>query len=108
MIVRGRTYLFVIACLMMAFMVYFFENKVRSIKDEIAKTEEKLARYDEDLKVLEAEWSYLNNPQRLNNLSAKVQTDMASPAKTQYTNLKDLPTREVMTAKADSEIQIVP
>ncbi len=107
MIIRGRTYLFVIACFMMIFMVYFFENKVHSIKDKIAQTEEKLARYDEDLKVLEAEWSYLNNPQRLSSLAEDIHDVMSSPVRTQFTNLKDLPAREVMTAKADSS-QVMP
>jgi len=104
MMVQGRTYLFVIACMMMIFMVYFIENKVRGIKDDIAKTHEKLVRYDEDLKVLEAEWSYLNNPKRLDSLVNRTQSVLISPKRLQYTNLKDLPTREVMLSKADHQI----
>ncbi len=91
----------------MAFMVYFFENKVHEARNRISEINEKLARYDEDLKVLEAEWSYLNNPARLSELAKKIDDGMESPSRLQFTNLKDLPTREVLTAKAESE-QLVP
>ncbi len=104
MIIKGHTYLFFLACLTMAFMVYFIANKVHEIDARIQNTSEKLARYDEELKVLEAEWSYLNNPQRLSRLSAKLHNDMASPARAQFTSLKDLPLRSVQVTSASSNV----
>ncbi len=88
----------------MAFMVYFFENKVHEITDKIQMTQEKLNHYNEDLKVFEADWSYLNNPQRLTNLAEKISNDMVSPEMLQFTNLTDLPSREVMLSNAQTQI----
>jgi hypothetical protein len=107
MLIKGRTYLLILVCLCLAFFVYFFENKVHEISEKISATEEKLARYDEDLKVLEAEWSYLNNPERLTLLAEKIHTDMNSPVKMQFTDLKNLPTREVLYTNAQSQ-RIIP
>ena len=108
MIARGKTLIFIFITLFLAFMVYFFENKVHEVSEKIKMTQEKLNRYDEDLKVLEADWSYLNNPQRLTTIAEKINTDMVSPAKVQFTNLRDLPNREVMQANAGTQNQIIP
>ncbi len=104
MIIRSKIFLFIFVTLFLSFLVYFFENKVRGISDKMEITQEKLIRYNEDLKVLEADWSYLNNPQRLTNLAEKISTDMVSPEKIQFTNLKDLPSREVMLSNAQTQI----
>lgn len=104
MIIRGKTYLLILVCLCLAFVVYFFENKVHGVTERIQQTEEKIKRYDEDLKVLEAEWSYLNNPQRLTNLAEKINDDMSSPLKAQFTNLEDLPTKEVQFTNATAPL----
>ncbi len=96
--VRLSTYIYIISCLAMACMVYYFENKVHEVTEKIADVNEKLSHYDNDLRVLEAEWSYLNDPDRLGKLTAQIHDDMNSPIRVQFTNLKDLPTREVMSA----------
>ncbi len=104
MTIRWRTHLFIFICLGLAFSVYFFENKVNEIKDKIQLSEETLKRTDEDLKVLEAEWSYLNNPARLTSLAEKIHNDMSSPVQDQFTNLKNLPTREIQFTNAGQRI----
>jgi hypothetical protein len=108
MIVRAKTFLFILITLFLSGMVYFFENKVHDISEQIQDTQEKLAHYDEDLKVLEADWSYLNDPERLTNLAEKVDKDMSSPVKIQFTRLNDLPNREVMQANASDQNRIIP
>jgi hypothetical protein len=105
---RAKTFLFFMVIFFMSSMVYFFENKVHSISEKIQITQEKLNRYDENLKVLEADWSYLNNPQRLTTLAKKIQNDMTSPEKAQFTKITDLPNREVMVSTANTDNQIIP
>jgi cell division protein FtsL len=108
MIIRGKIFVFIFITLCLAFSVYFFENKVHEVTDKIQSTQEKLNRHEEDLKVLEAEWSYLNDPQRLTSIAEKVFTDMNSPAKLQYTTLADLPDREVMLSNNNSATLTTP
>jgi hypothetical protein len=86
------------AFIVMVFLTYYTENNVREITDKISETRNKLTRIDEDLRVLEAEWSYLNNPERLTALSEKINDDMKSPTKLQFTDLKNIPIREVMVS----------
>ena len=106
-------------------MVYFFENKVNEVSQEIRHTENKLLRYDEDLRVLEAEWSYLNNPKRIRELMEKTQVtknsknlnslvnslmdsssnSLESPKAIQFTNLKSLPDRELKFSNVDIDLK---
>lgn len=88
----------------MAFGVYFFENKVHEVSEQIEITQETLSRNDEDLRVLEAEWSYLNNPERISSIAEKIHDNMNSPTKSQFTSLESLPVREVMYSNAQSQI----
>jgi hypothetical protein len=102
---RNTFFLFLIT-LALVFNVYFFENKVHEITKEISYKQEILNRLSEDLKVLEAEWSYLNNPARLTQIASKINSEMKSPIKTQFTNLRDIPVREVMFTNIQSEENI--
>jgi hypothetical protein len=106
MTIKKNTYFLVLITLVLVFNVYYFENKVHEITKEISYKKEKLNRYNEDLKVLEAEWSYLNNPARLSQIALKINPEMQSPVKTQFTNLKDIPVREIMFTNIDNQENI--
>jgi len=54
-----------------AFGVYMVKYKVQAIKKEVAQTEKQLFEERSDIHVLNAEWTYLNRPERLKALSAK-------------------------------------
>ncbi|MCD6034392.1 MAG: putative secreted (periplasmic) protein [Rickettsiales bacterium] len=47
------------------------KNQVRNLDKELEETYRQVAREQNDLRVLKAEWSYLNQPERLASLSDK-------------------------------------
>lgn len=51
--------------------LYMVKYKVQSLKNEVAASERKLMEEKRSLHVLEAEWSYLARPERLEQLSGK-------------------------------------
>lgn len=104
--IKKNTYFLVFLALILVFNVYFFENKVHKISKEISYKQERLNRLSEDLKVLEAEWSYLNNPARLTQIALKINNEMKSPDKTQFTNIKDIAVREVMFTNLENQENI--
>ena len=53
------------------FGLYTVKYRVQAIKAEVAATERQLLEEKKNLHVLEAEWSYLNRPERLARLSDK-------------------------------------
>ncbi len=54
-----------------AFGLYLVKYKVQALKDEIAETETKITEERDSLHVIEAEWTYLNRPERLQALAGK-------------------------------------
>jgi hypothetical protein len=54
-----------------AYGLYHLEHEVKTMERALAKVEEGARRDDEAIQVLQAEWSYLNRPERLQELSAR-------------------------------------
>jgi hypothetical protein len=54
-----------------AFGLYMVKYRVQTIKHEVAQAEAQLADERKNLRVLEAEWTFLNRPERLRTLSEK-------------------------------------
>lgn len=54
-----------------AFGLYNVKYRVQELKSEVAATETQLREEKKNLHVLTAEWTYLNRPERLRQLSAK-------------------------------------
>ena len=102
---KAKTYLFVVAVLVMTFFVYFFENEVNELDSQIAEKSQLLAKYKRDIKVLQAEWSYQNNPERLIKLAKKTRKKetLKPPRKIQFTNISNLPNREVRFTETNME-----
>lgn len=60
------------AFLMLGFVgLYMVKYKVQTVKSQVAATERQLVEDRKDLRVLQAEWTFLNRPERLEALSQK-------------------------------------
>ncbi|MDX1948989.1 MAG: hypothetical protein SFT90_00630 [Rickettsiales bacterium] len=91
--INSKKIIYIISFLVLVFLVYFTENQVDSLRKEIKKTNYKMSSYEEEIQILEAEWSYQNNPERLKNLVMRLSSEvvMQSPKYFQFTDLKNLP-----------------
>ncbi len=99
--INFRTFFYILLFLGLVFSVYFTENQVDSVRKEIKKLNTQLSSYEDEIQILEAEWSYQNNPERLTNLITKINTEivMHSPKYPQFTDLKNLPENEIYFSK---------
>jgi hypothetical protein len=66
--------------------------RVQSLEEELARVNRDILREQETIHVLRAEWSYLNEPRRLAELSRRHLT-LAPLAATQMMRIEDLPLR---------------
>jgi hypothetical protein len=73
-----------------AFGLYMVKYKVQAIKVEVAATERQLSEAKKNLHVLNAEWTYLNRPQRLQELSSKY-LDVKPMQGKQFSDLASFP-----------------
>lgn len=51
--------------------LYFVKHVVEDVQRDVAKLETQVAQEDESLHLLNAEWAYLNRPERLHALADK-------------------------------------
>ncbi len=56
-------------------LTFLIEFKVEALQDEIAKTESEIATYQDEIQLLEVEWTYLTRPSRLRALAAQYLQD---------------------------------
>jgi len=70
MIFRPSTLLWMMLWVFAAFGLYMVKYKVQAIKAQVAMAEKQLNDEKKNLHVLTAEWTYLNRPERLRQLSA--------------------------------------
>ena len=54
-----------------AFMVFVIKNCVADLEKELGQINSKINEDVKSIHILKAEWSHLNNPERLRNLAAK-------------------------------------
>lgn len=54
-----------------AFSLYLVKYRVQDVRDEVVALQSELAKEKEALVILDAEWSYLNRPERLRQLSQR-------------------------------------
>lgn len=71
---RFSTWLWMLALIVAAFMLYSVKYQVQSVKNQVAATARELEAEREAMHVADAEWAYLNRPERLQALAAKYLT----------------------------------
>jgi len=54
-----------------ALTLFQIKQEVRSLEQEIAETQSRILQDQEAVHILEAEWSYLNNPARISTLAER-------------------------------------
>lgn len=72
--------------------LFHVSYRVQSLEDELTQVNRDILRQQETIHVLRAEWSYLNEPQRLAELSRRHLT-LAPLSATQMVRIEDLPLR---------------
>jgi hypothetical protein len=72
--------------------LFHVSYRVQSLEDELARVNREILREQESIHVLRAEWSYLNEPQRLVELSRRHLT-LAPLSANQMMRIEDLPLR---------------
>ena len=87
---KGSTVLFAGLAVAMGAASIVVETEVRDLEDRLAGIQRDLAREQEALHVLRAEWSYLNRPGRLEVL-ARRHLDLRVPEAGQTMRVSDLP-----------------
>jgi hypothetical protein len=83
------------ACLMVpaSAFLYSTNNTARAVENEMNITERRMAEEKEALRVLRAEWAYLNNPQRLAAQTKQHFADAKAMAASQVVPMKKLTTK---------------
>ncbi len=83
---------FILATLALAFVLYHVKYETQAEERHIRNLKAELAVEQDAIQVLRAEWSLLNQPERLDDL-AKRYTDLEPLGPAQIVTLADLPSR---------------
>ena len=86
-----------------AFGLYLVKYSVQEVQRDVAKLEAKLAKEKETVHLLEAEWAYLNRPERLRKL-AEGRVDVRPVASANIIDVTRLPSRALSVAETQAEI----
>ena len=87
---RGSTVLFALLAVVMGAASIVIGTEVHDLEDRLAGIHRDIAREQEALHVLRAEWSYLNRPERLEAL-ARRHLGLRAPEAAQAMRVSDLP-----------------
>lgn len=87
---RGSTVLFAVLAVVMGAASIVIGTEVRDLEDRLAGIHRDIAREQEALHVLRAEWSYLNEPERLEAL-ARRHLGLQAPEGALTMRVSDLP-----------------
>lgn len=68
---QRSTSIFFLLALMGGFILFKVKYEVVEIEQKLAETKQQIAREKETIHILKAEWSHLNEPQRLQKLAEK-------------------------------------
>lgn len=82
--------------------LYYLKNEVRLMEGELAALNRTLSQDQEAIRVLHAEWNYLNQPSRLESLSARY-LGLAPMESAQAMSIDDVPWRRVSLADRENE-----
>jgi hypothetical protein len=102
---RGGIFTGILMWLSLAIMVgvgmFLVKYKVQALEDELIAKQEQIVRDRGAIRVLEAEWTYLNDPNRLRRLSAQ-HLGFGPSVPQNVTTLGALPMRDAAGARVDT------
>ncbi|MCA0201552.1 MAG: hypothetical protein LCH56_12050 [Proteobacteria bacterium] len=81
--------------------MFLLKYKVQALEDELVAKQAQVVRDRAAIRVLEAEWTYLNDPERLRELSAQY-LGFGPPAITNIADIGMLPMKGVSDAASES------
>lgn len=84
------TWMFVVTCAALA--VFYVSQTVVRLERELAQQQRTILQHQEAIHVLEAEWSYLNRPERISLLAERFLA-LAPLSADHVVSIKDLPQR---------------
>lgn len=87
---------------MLVFSVFQVEKQVQSLRDELWRLNRQMAADRNAAHVLQAEWSYLNKPERLKDMAEKY-LDLHYVAAGQVRDIDHIPFRNVMVVSYSAE-----
>jgi len=98
---RLSTILWMVFLVIGAFGLYMVKYKVQTIKSQVAATEKQLYDETRNLQVLEAEWTFLNRPERLKMLAEKY-LDVKPMRSQQLAEFSNIPYAGIDLARQDT------
>ncbi len=90
---KVSTLMWVALTLAIGVSMFLLKYKVQALEEELIAKQERVARDQDSLRVLEAEWAYFNDPERLRRLSAQ-HLGFTLPSPDQIKSVSALPFRE--------------
>lgn len=109
MFLKASTYLYLVALLSLVFSIYFFENKVDGLRAEINEKKNTIEKYKQEITMLEAEWSYQNNPERLAEIMFRLnwgEEPLQTPTAAQFTEIHNLPDNSTYFSKLTAPLPV--
>ena len=70
--------------------MFFIQFSVEALQNEIAKSESEIASYQDQIQMLEVEWTYVTRPQRLRILSSYYLKDNGYMMASQVKDVKEI------------------
>ena len=77
---------------LVGFGLFHVKYQVQKLEDQLTKLNRDIVREQDQIHVLKAEWTYLNRPERIEELSKKF-LDLAAPKPSQMGTIAQLPMR---------------
>jgi cell division protein FtsL len=77
---------------LVGFGLFHVKYRVQKLEDRLARINRDIVREQEQIHVLRAEWTYLNRPERIEQL-AKKYLDLVAPKASQMSSIAQLPMR---------------
>lgn len=97
---RGITILWVLLAMIAGVGLYLLKHDVQTMEDQLARLNRQITKDRTEIHVLQAEWTYLNDPERLRDLVAKHLPGLKPVSSTQVSTLAALPLRSAPGAEA--------
>jgi hypothetical protein len=91
-VIRAATLLWVALAGLVGVGLFQLKHEVQSLDEELVRLNRQIAEEHRNIHVLKAEWSYINQPQRLERLAQR-HLDLVPMKPQQITRLGDLPRR---------------